>query len=191
LIWRAQAIRRQDLHSIAQTDSLTGLLNRRAFEEILGRELHRLRRGARPMAILLVDIYRFKQVNDTWGHQAGDEVIRRVGAALRDKLRPGDSLSRFGGEEFLILLRDATADQSEEIAGRLRATIAELIDLPVNARLTVSIGVAASHMGDAPEELLRRCDEAMYLSKKGGRNLVTVHRAVSARADAAPVHASA
>lgn len=174
LTWLGLGMHRHDLHRIAQTDSLTGLLNRRAFEEILGRELDRSNRSEKPLTVLLVDIDHFKQVNDTWGHQAGDEVLQRVSDALRHGLRPGDALSRYGGEEFLILLRDATAEQSKEVAGRLRDRIADLADLPGSVRLTVSIGVAASRGECAPEELLRRCDEAMYRSKRGGRNLVTV-----------------
>jgi diguanylate cyclase (GGDEF)-like protein len=191
LVWLAQALHRRDLHRIAQTDSLTGLLNRRAFEEILTRELHRSNHLGKPLTILLVDIDRFKDVNDTFGHQAGDEVIRRVADALLNSLRPGDSLSRFGGEEFVILLRDATPTQSEEVAGRLRANIADLDDLPGRIRLTVSIGVAASQILEDPETLMRRCDEAMYKSKKGGRNLVTFDHSVSARTNAAPAEVSA
>lgn len=191
LIWLAQAIHRKTLQRIAQTDSLTGLLNRRAFEEILSRELLRSQHGGATLSVLQVDIDRFKQVNDTWGHQAGDEVIRQVAFALRDNLRPGDSLSRYGGEEFMILLREAMEEQSEEIAGRLRAGIAALAGLPGNLRLTVSIGVAANEPFDTPEALLRRCDEALYLSKKGGRNRVTVHRAPSPLNDPAGVQASA
>jgi len=191
LIWLAQAMHRRELHKMAQTDSLTGLLNRRAFEEILARELHRSSHAARPLAVLLVDIDRFKNVNDTWGHQAGDEVIRRVALALRNSLRPADALSRFGGEEFMILIRDATAEQSAEVAGRLCTNVAGLGDLPGNVRMTVSIGVAESNRADTPEELIRRCDEAMYLSKSGGRNLVTVDRSVLGRAGPNPVQVSA
>lgn len=191
LVWLAQTMHRRDLHHIAQTDSLTGLLNRRAFEEILTRELRRSTRMDTPLAILLVDIDRFKEVNDTFGHQAGDEVIRRVALALRNSLRPGDALSRFGGEEFVILLRDSTVRQSEEVAGRLRANIANLDDLPGRIRLTVSIGVAASQFNEDPETLMRRCDQAMYLSKKRGRNLVTVDRSLPSLPNAARAEASA
>ncbi len=176
LIWLALSIHRRDLHRMAQTDSLTGLLNRRAFEEILSRELLQTKETGKSVAVLQVDIDRFKQVNDRWGHQAGDEVIRRVGDSLRKTMRPSDALSRFGGEEFMILLRDVTREQASEIAGRLRAEIAGLTGLPGEVRLTVSIGVAASHPFDSPHELLRRCDEALYRSKRGGRNLVTVDR---------------
>ena len=185
LTWLALSIHRRDLHRIAQTDSLTGLLNRRAFEEILARELHRTKIARNSLAILLVDIDHFKEVNDTWGHQAGDEVIRRVGWALQSSLRPADTISRFGGEEFLILLQNATEEQSEEVAGRLRAAIADLADLPGDIRMTVSIGVAASRINDSALELLRRCDEAMYRSKRGGRNLVTVDWSAAGHVDAA------
>ena len=178
LTWLALSIHRRDLHRIAQTDSLTGLLNRRAFEEILSRELDRAKRSAKTLSILLLDIDRFKQVNDEWGHQAGDEVIRRVGDALHISMRPSDALSRFGGEEFVILLRDASVEQSAEVAGRLRKEIASLTGLPGGLKVTVSIGVSASHANDTPDELLRRCDEALYGSKRAGRNLVTVDRTV-------------
>jgi diguanylate cyclase (GGDEF)-like protein len=191
LTWLALSMHRRDLHRIAQTDGLTGLLNRRAFEEILARELMRSNRMEKSLTLLLLDIDRFKEVNDTWGHQAGDEVIRRVASALQCCLRPGDALSRYGGEEFVILLRDASADHAEEVAGRLRARIASLGDLPGSVRLTVSIGVAASRSQDPPEELLRRCDEAMYRSKRGGRNLVTVDRSAGDRSDPAAAQASA
>src|SRR5579863_2658462 len=97
------------------------------------------------------------QQANTWGHQAGDEVIRRVASALQNSLRPGDALSRYGGEEFVILLRDTSPDHAEEVAGRLRTRIAGLGDLPGSVRLTVSIGVAASRSHDPAEELLRRC----------------------------------
>ncbi|HET6207604.1 MAG TPA: GGDEF domain-containing protein [Terracidiphilus sp.] len=178
LTWLALSFHRRDLHRMARTDSLTGLLNRRAFEEILARELVRANRTARSISILLIDIDRFKQVNDEWGHQAGDEVLRRVGEALRSHMRPADALSRFGGEEFVILLRDAGVDQSEHIAGRLRTDIAGLNGMPGSVQITVSIGVAASRNYDSPEELLRRCDQALYLSKRGGRNLVTVDKSL-------------
>ncbi len=191
LTWLALGMHRQDLDRLALTDSLTGLLNRRALEEILTRELARTSRSNRSLTVLLVDIDRFKEVNDTWGHQAGDQVIRHVASALHSSLRPGDALSRFGGEEFVVLLRDATPGQSEEIAGRLRARIATLAGLPGSVRLTVSIGVASSCAGDDTGELLRRCDEAMYRSKRAGRNLVTVDRSGAGRSSPSAAQVSA
>jgi diguanylate cyclase (GGDEF)-like protein len=176
LIWLAVCLHRRDLQLLAQTDSLTGLLNRRAFEEILSREMRRAAHAGKSSAVLLLDIDRFKLVNDSLGHHAGDEVIQRVGAALRAGMRPADTLARYGGEEFVMLLHDATEAQAEEIAMRLRAEIASLSDLPGSVKVTVSIGGAASHPEDTVDNLLRRCDDALYRSKRGGRNLVTVNR---------------
>jgi diguanylate cyclase (GGDEF)-like protein len=174
LIWLALCGHRQDLQRIARTDSLTGLLNRRAFEEMLARELQRVKRNGKSLVLLLLDIDRFKVVNDTWGHLAGDRVIRQVSNTLQKGLRPSDALSRVGGEEFVALLRDATTMQAEEIAERLRTEIADLTGLPDGAQITISIGVAQSHPDETPEELFHRCDQAMYRSKNSGRNLVTV-----------------
>ncbi len=118
LVWLALCIHRRDLHRIARTDVLTGLLNRRAFEEVLTRELRRTNHMGHSLVILLLDIDRFKVVNDTWGHLAGDKVIRQVSGALQKDLRPSDALARVGGEEFVALLRDASMEQTEEIAER-------------------------------------------------------------------------
>lgn len=176
LIWLSLCAHRRDLQILAQTDSLTGLLNRRAFEEILSRELRRTHHEQGTLAVLLLDIDRFKDVNDSFGHHAGDEVLRRVSTKLREGTCPADTLARYGGEEFVMLLRDRNLEQAEEIAERLRAEVAALTALPGNVAITASIGVAASHLYDVPEQLLRHCDDALYKSKRGGRNLVTVDR---------------
>lgn len=176
VIWLALCTQRNDLHARAETDGLTGLLNRRAFEEILAREIRVSRETDAPFAILMTDIDRFKEVNDAWGHQAGDEVIRQVSAALRRGIRPTDALSRFGGEEFIVLLRGAGLAQAEEVAERLRTDVANLTGLPGGAGVTVSIGVAAHQRDQLPDEILRRCDMALYQSKRAGRNRVTVDR---------------
>jgi diguanylate cyclase (GGDEF)-like protein len=181
VIWLALCIHRRDLQMIARTDSLTRLLNRRAFEEMLARELRRANHTGRALVLLLLDIDRFKVVNDTWGHLAGDRVIQKVSGTLLEGLRPSDILSRIGGEEFVALLRDATVAQAEEVAERLRTEIADLTGLPGGAQITISIGVAQSRQDETPEELFHRCDEAMYRSKHGGRNLVTVSEVLPAQ----------
>ncbi|HVT98550.1 MAG TPA: GGDEF domain-containing protein [Acidobacteriaceae bacterium] len=183
LIWLSLCRHRAELQVLAQTDGLTGLLNRRAFEQILARELARAQRGGDSLAVLLVDIDRFKEVNDTLGHLAGDEVIRRVSAVLRGGLRPADALGRYGGEEFVCMLRESSPDQAEEVAERLRVEIAGLSAMPGGLRITASIGVAASQPTEDIEQLLRRCDDALYGSKRRGRNLVTIHRAFPASSD--------
>ena len=176
LAWLSLCVHRQELQTMAQTDSLTGLLNRGAFEEILRRELLRAESTGRGMGLMLIDIDYFKQVNDAHGHLAGDDVLRRIGAALRMGTRPSDVLARFGGEEFVILLRDASAEATEEVAERLRADIAALDDLPGRVSLTGSFGVAVSVAGETAAEFLVRADQALYRSKREGRNLVRVDR---------------
>ncbi len=183
LIWLALWMHRRDLHRLAQTDGLTGLLNRRAFEEILASDLRR-RSGGDVVAVLLADIDHFKNVNDAWGHPAGDEVIRKVGWAMRKSCVPADVLARVGGEEFIVLLRDVSLEQAEEIGERLRRRIACLDGLPGKMQVTVSIGIAANHAVDTPDELLRRCDMAMYCSKQAGRNLVTAYSSFLGRSRA-------
>jgi len=176
LLWLALTVHRQTLHQMAQTDSLTGLLNRRAFEEILRRELQRGDRSGNLLGIMLIDLDYFKQVNDSLGHFAGDDVLRRIAGVLRDGTRPSDVLARYGGEEFVVLLRNAGADETQLVAERVRQQIANLAGLPGSVTLTASIGVAVSYPRDTPTEFLLRSDEALYRSKREGRNLVSVYR---------------
>ncbi len=175
LLWLALTVHRLDLHKMAQTDSLTTLLNRRAFEEILRRELARCQRAGASMGIMLIDIDYFKQVNDSLGHFAGDDVLRRVSIVLRDGTRPSDVLARYGGEEFVVLLRNVGVDEAKSAAERIRLRIANLSDLPGHVSLTASIGVAVSQPKETATEFLLRCDEALYQSKREGRNQVSVY----------------
>lgn len=176
VIWLALAVHRKQLQTMAHTDGLTGLLNRRAFEDVLVRELQRTERNEGSLGVLLLDIDRFKEVNDTLGHSAGDEVIRQVSGAMRAGMWPGDALARYGGEEFVMLLCNRTLEQAEDAAEKLRARIASFTGLPGGIRVTASIGIAANQSGDSMVDLLRRCDDALYRSKRGGRNLVTADR---------------
>jgi diguanylate cyclase (GGDEF)-like protein len=176
LLWLALTAHRQALHKMAQTDSLTGLLNRRAFEEILRRDLMRSDRSGAALGIMLIDLDYFKQVNDSLGHFAGDEVLRRIAIVLRDGTRPSDVLARYGGEEFVVLLRNAGVTESMIAAERIRTQIEGLAALPGKIRLTASIGVAVSLSRDTATEFLLRADEALYRSKREGRNLVSLFR---------------
>jgi diguanylate cyclase (GGDEF)-like protein len=179
LAWLSLCVHRQELQTIAQTDSLTGLLNRGAFEECLRRELAHCRAHSQILGLMLVDLDFFKQVNDEHGHLAGDDVLRRISTALRAGIRPSDVLSRFGGEEFVLLLHGAGPAQTEEVAERLRADIAALANLPGGLRLTASFGVAVSQPEDSVRSLVVRADEALYRSKRDGRNRVRVHAAAT------------
>lgn len=180
LIWLSLSLHRNELHRAAQTDSLTGLLNRGAFETILRRELQRSHRSGAHLGLMLIDLDYFKQVNDSYGHHVGDSVLRHISSALSSGTRPSDVLARYGGEEFVVLLRNAGLNESHIAAERLRLDIAALANLPEHISLTVSIGVAVSVPGESPHQFLLRADEALYRSKHEGRNLVSVHRAPQA-----------
>lgn len=189
VVWIAHSVQRRALHRTARMDSMTGLLNRRAFEEILARDLQRASLDGEPVWLIMLDIDHFKRVNDTLGHQAGDEVIRGVAAALTRCVRPMDILCRIGGEEFAILLHGLFPEDAQEVAERIRQEIADTEGLSGGVRLTASLGVAPSQLGDTVEELMRRSDNALYASKRNGRNRVTVHGSAStaAASNLAPV----
>jgi diguanylate cyclase (GGDEF)-like protein len=176
LTWLSLCVHRQELERMAQTDSLTGLLNRGAFEAILRRDLRRCHRSGATVGVMLIDLDYFKQVNDSFGHAVGDRVLRRISTTLSGRIRPSDVLARYGGEEFVVLLRESGAQDAHGAAERVRSEIEVLEDLPDGVNLTASIGVAVSMPGESPDELLLRADEALYRSKREGRNLVTLYR---------------
>ena len=152
----------------AAEDPLTGLANKRAFELAYGRELSRAARTSTAVALVVLDLDHFKDINDTHGHPFGDEVLVAVGNALRAAVRIHDTVARLGGEEFAMLLPGADLIDAHEIAERARALIAE-IELP-EAKLSVSAGVAATNV--APErsgDLFRAADTALYQAKRRGR----------------------
>ena len=168
-----EMLRSQSIH-----DPLTGLFNRRYMEETLEREIHRTRRNGRPMSVLMVDIDGFKQQNDMFGHDAGDAVLRELASLLQGKLRKEDIACRYGGEEFVLVLPDASVDNAARRAEQLRLAVKhmrivrnELTLVPI----TVSIGVAAfpDHGGDG-QALIRAADRALYQAKRDGRDRVRV-----------------
>jgi two-component system, cell cycle response regulator len=173
------------LKYIGLTDSLTGVYNRRYLDRRLLEEIARARRQRYPIAFMYIDIDHFKRVNDTVGHQGGDEVLREVAARIKDELRLSDALARFGGEEFVVLLIDADLDSAAFVAERIRASVAgTMINLAheVQLSVTVSIGVACLDpelAAGEPElvarELIARADGALYQAKAGGRNRVIRH----------------
>lgn len=163
------------LKEMADTDSLTGTLNRREFAVRANLELERYKRTGKPFAFLIMDLDLFKRVNDTYGHSAGDEALRSLAETCRKTIRPYDILGRFGGEEFVILMPDATETGGRSLAERLRATVANT-PVPTAAgevRLTVSIGCTVVRPDDSLDDLLRRSDSALYESKNTGRNKVS------------------
>lgn len=162
----------QILRNDASTDALTGLLNRGAFDVALSGLVCRQREEGRTFALLLLDLDRFKGYNDSFGHPAGDEVLRLVGNILRTVLRPLDIAARYGGEEFGVLLSDTDEDMALRVANRIiEAFHAHAWPL---RPMTVSIGVAEARSGEEPHHLVRRADAALYRGKSAGRDCVAI-----------------
>lgn len=153
----------------AQTDPLTGLLNRRA----LGEALEVMAGRGQAFAVIALDVDHFKAINDTHGHDVGDEVLARLAGVLRECSREGDLSFRLGGEEFLLLLPDTTIAAAGDMAERLRGQMAATRLEPVG-HITVSLGVASCPPGGEGTEVLKRADELMYAAKQAGRNRVMV-----------------
>lgn len=177
------SLNRERLKQDGLTDPLTGVANRRFFERRLGEEVERWSRRREPLICMMVDIDHFKQVNDRYGHSAGDSVLQHVAGYLGRGLRGVDVLARYGGEEFVLLLPNTSARQGMKIAERLRRSIAEqpLEGAAAEAiAVTVSIGIACLKPRQAPRDapagewLFEQADRALYAAKAGGRNR-TVH----------------
>ena len=160
------------IDELARTDALTGIPNRRHFEEMLDLEIVRSLREGAPLALLFLDLDHFKQVNDTFGHEAGDAVLVAAARSLRSRLRPYDMFARWGGEEFVVLLPGASRDIACEVAERLRAGLESLVVPPCERSVTGSFGAAVHLAGELAGDLVRRADEAAYRAKQGGRNRV-------------------
>lgn len=164
------------LRELASTDVLSGLMNRRAFLVQCAAASAQCQRHARPYAMLMIDIDYFKRINDTYGHHVGDEVIRAVGAMMREHAREADITGRLGGEEFAVMLPETTLDEALRVARRLHAAVTELrlgLQEADALRFTSSIGVADASVGErSVETLLQRADTALYQAKRNGRNRI-------------------
>lgn len=168
--WRDAA---REMHTLAHTDALTGLANRRAAQEALGREVARAARYQRELALLMLDLDRFKVLNDGHGHPVGDRVLVALAERLRAHVRASDLVARWGGEEFVVLAPETPAADAERLAEHLRAQVARDPFLDGH-RITVSVGVASHREGDEVETLVARSDAALYRAKAGGRNRVAI-----------------
>jgi two-component system cell cycle response regulator len=169
---------REALREQATRDSLTHLWNRSSILEALTRELSRAEREASPLGVVIVDLDHFKHINDSHGHPAGDAVLREAARRMQNSVRQYDSIGRYGGEEFLILLPGCSEAESYSQAERLRKQLTSS-DIRINdtaLRITASFGVTAAIPGDpwTSEGLIRKADEALYVAKKSGRNRVEI-----------------
>jgi diguanylate cyclase (GGDEF)-like protein len=152
------------LEQTIRIDHLTGLPNRRAWDENLTKQLAEATRAGRPLSVAVLDLDHFKRYNDSHGHQAGDELLKRAGLRWRGSLRPGDMLARYGGEEFVLALPGCTDRESEAILARLMAATPD--------GQTLSAGVAVWDGEESPSDLINRADRALYDAKQAGRNRI-------------------
>ncbi|MFI8481184.1 GGDEF domain-containing protein [Pseudomonas sp. NPDC078700] len=160
----------------ALRDPLTNTGNRIAMEQMLHREVDVARRNLQPLSLLMLDLDHFKQINDTHGHSVGDEVLKAVATTIKAQLRNVDMIFRYGGEEFLVLLSGTGRDASAMVGERLRHSVEELqyVTQGQPVALSISLGGASLLPGESDESLLRRADNALYVSKRDGRNRLSM-----------------
>jgi len=165
---------RADLERLSREDPLTGLANRREFDARVELELRRAQRHDLPISFAMLDLDFFKRVNDRWGHALGDEVLRRIGAILRQQCRGVDIVARHGGEEFALALPDTGLDDALALCERIRAAVDwhPWSQLQAGLQVTLSIGVAQRAPGESVHDALARADACMYAAKRHGRNRV-------------------
>jgi diguanylate cyclase (GGDEF)-like protein len=165
------------LEDLATTDGLTGLLNKRALTDVARHKLKAAERFKKPLSLLVCDIDHFKKVNDNYGHDIGDVVIKGFSDVLKRVKRDTDSVGRFGGEEFVLVCEQTDARGAELLAERIRAELASVVFHTPQGQLSVTCSVGVSTFptaGQDWEQLFKATDEALYVSKRGGRNRVTL-----------------
>ena len=174
VVGRAYNRMRGHLETIVLTDPLSGCFNRRGFDQLATREVSRAMRGGQPLSVLAIDVDHFKKINDEYGHLTGDEVLREIGALLRETARLGDVVARIGGEEFEILAPDTSADGARILAERIKSAFDTRPFSSVHGerKITVSIGIASeiARNDQVADVLIARADEALYVAKRNGRD---------------------
>jgi diguanylate cyclase (GGDEF)-like protein len=158
--------------TLVNTDSLTFLANRRFFIDLLEKAMAFAKRHAQPLSVIMADLDKFKSINDTYGHQVGDQVLAAFGQVMQASIRQEDLAARFGGEEFILMLPGTTLENATILAERLRESLENLTFSPLKTRVTASFGAAQYRPDDTFETLVNRADEAMYAAKAAGRNRV-------------------
>ena len=169
---RALEIEKSEYERSSKEDPLTGCLNRAGFSSVLMREQENLSKNGRPVSFVMLDIDHFKHINDTYGHQVGDEVLVNLTKLIQGKIRNTDALVRWGGEEFVVLCGDTPIQNAQFLAEKLRIAIENTV-LIKQQQVTCSYGIAEMIPDEDPKRLFERADKALYASKEGGRNRVT------------------
>jgi diguanylate cyclase (GGDEF)-like protein len=170
-----EAAYHEEIYRLMTTDNLTGAANRRVFQSELARRFSEAQRYGRPLALLVLDLDRFKSVNDTFGHVFGDQVLRRLGSLVNEVRREGDTFCRYGGEEFALIMPETGLDEALLVAERIRAAVAAATLEYEGQSTTVTVSIGAAERVDAmasPEELVKAADAQVYAAKEGGRNRV-------------------
>ncbi|NRA25098.1 MAG: GGDEF domain-containing protein, partial [Oleispira sp.] len=153
---------------------LTGLPNRESYQQRIVQEIHRIERYGGSLSLMVCDIDLFKRINDNYGHLAGDKVLKIIARSLQSNLRDSDFIARFGGEEFIVLMPETSAEEAKFVADKLRKKIEES---PFNfkkepVQITISFGISEFSQGESLEEVFQRADKALYKAKENGRNQV-------------------
>jgi len=161
------------LEHYSVTDALTQLFNRHRLDQVLSEETKRFNRYGHAFSVILIDLDYFKSINDTWGHQAGDDTLKKVAWELKATIRNVDIAGRWGGEEFLIICPNTELNGASMLADKLRKAI-ELLDFDGKFSATASIGVVTNRAEESYNKLLVRADKALYKAKSEGRNRVVV-----------------
>ncbi len=161
----------EKLKELAEKDPLTNIYNRRAFDKFLERELERMRRYRRPFSLVMFDLDHFKEINDTYGHQVGDEVLKGVADLIGRNLRKTDVFARWGGEEFMILLPETPIKNAEKFAEKIH-NLMKTVEFEKVGKVTASFGVTEAKENDTVDEIIKRVDRAVYEAKKLGRNRI-------------------
>lgn len=179
--WR---VREERIHQLSRTDALTNLHNRRSILELLEQELTRLRRKPAPLSVVILDLDHFKKVNDTWGHPMGDRVLQIAARVLRESVREGDHVGRYGGEEFMLILPDTDLAEAMIVLERCRQQLiaAEVVtDDQDRLQITASFGLVCQDRTPllASQQLIQHADEALYAAKANGRNRIEVQALVA------------
>jgi diguanylate cyclase (GGDEF)-like protein/PAS domain S-box-containing protein len=167
----------EELEEMAMFDPLTDLANRRFLKMSLETRLEELKRYGRPFAVMFIDIDHFKRINDTYGHQVGDRMLKMISSTMVNTLRSFDVIGRWGGEEFLALLINIKEEDLFPVVDRFRRLVENSVmtlDDGSQLNVTVSIGATIVHPGETAEQVVKRADQLMFESKRGGRNMVSV-----------------